>query len=318
MEKISKIKSLQDLNLENEVLITTDVIFKLFENEINCNNTLIINENNYSENVKTFTALEKILNFFISKQLDRDQCVYVLGGGSIGDVCSLACSIYKRGINLINIPTTLLSCIDSSVGGKNAINLNGIKNVVGSFWPAQEIILVESIIDNFNDEILSYGKGEIFKYVLLTNNVNLNDLIKPNINTIYKCIEFKQHIVEIDPHDKNIRFCLNLGHSIGHVIESELKIPHGEAVSYGLYFEHLYLHKLNLISKQTFEEIQKLFNSFNLKKLDLRKINFSKKLRQDKKIKNKVLIMPYVKEVGSFDFIEVNIDNLIEVLCENI
>lgn len=319
MEKITKIKKLSDLDLKNCYLITNNVVYNLFKHEINCQNILILEEKNYSENVKNFRNVENIIKFFSKHNLDRDQSVYVLGGGSCGDIASFACSIYKRGIQFINIPTTLLSCVDSSIGGKNAINFNGIKNNIGTFWSASEVILVENIISNFNDEIINYGKGEIFKYILLSNDIEPFNLQNSNLlEVIFKCIKFKQSIVEKDCFDTNLRFCLNLGHSIGHVIESELKIPHGNAITYGIFYEHLVLNKLNIVSDECFLQITKLFKTFNLPKINIKNLDFNSKLTQDKKIKNKQLVLPYIKKIGQFDFVNIKVTTLIEVLNENI
>lgn len=312
MEKISVVDKLMDINFD--VIITTDVIYNIFKNRLICEKILIINENGDSESLKNLKNVDIIVKFLNSNYTSKNK-LFVLGGGCCSDLVSFCASIYKGGINFINVPTTLLACVDSCVGGKNALNLNNVKNTIGTFWPAKEIILVNDVIKSFNSTILRLGIGEIFKYSLLSDSISLSNLHKFElIQIIKKCLKYKQFIVKQDFYDKNTRFCLNLGHSLGHVIESNLKISHGLAVIYGIYLEHLILFKLDIVSKDVFDYIEKSFKSVSLSKLNLKDINFEFYLIQDKKVFKKQIKLPYINQIGSFDFI--NLDVL--TICEHI
>lgn len=183
----------------------------------------------------------------------RHSCMINLGGGMVTDLGGFAASTFKRGINFINIPTTLLAMVDASVGGKTGINFGGLKNEVGVFNDSKYVILDTEFLKTQDDENICSGYAEMLKHGLISTEamweelVNF-DLANPDLKQLQRMVgdsvKVKERIVEQDPHEKGIRKALNLGHTFGHAFESwALKrkpILHGYAVAFGLIPE-LYL-----------------------------------------------------------------------------
>ena len=184
----------------------------------------------------------------------RHSCLVCLGGGMVTDLGGFAASTFKRGINYINIPTTLLSMVDASVGGKTGINFGGLKNEIGAFSDSQYVIINTSFLSTLDNENLLSGYAEMLKHGLISDTKTWSELINfnisdPNLSTLQQMVgesvAVKERIVEADPRENGIRKALNLGHTIGHAIESwAMKsvhpLLHGFAVAYGLVGE-LYL-----------------------------------------------------------------------------
>lgn len=184
----------------------------------------------------------------------RHSCLINLGGGMVTDLGGFAASTFKRGIDFINIPTTLLAMVDASVGGKTGINFNGLKNEVGVFNDSRYVILNTQFLATLDHENLCSGYGEMLKHALISTRdmwaQHLNfDLDHPDLHALQdmvaQSVKVKEHIVTADPFEKGIRKALNLGHTIGHALESwamqkEQPVLHGYAVAYGLVCE-LYL-----------------------------------------------------------------------------
>lgn len=318
MEKVTFFKNIKDINVcGKHLLVVSDVVYKIFQNSLDerFNNIIIINENNDSDSVKCFENVEKIINELINLGLNKDDTLICFGGGAISDLTNFVSSIYKRGIKFINIPTTLLSMVDSSIGGKNAINFKDIKNVIGTIKLADEVIICEEIINSFTQSILEYGLGEIFKYYFLDESFSESDLALESIfETIKKSISYKQKIVELDLNDDNIRMVLNLGHSIGHALEREYKLPHGIAVIEGIYFEHWVLNKLDIVSDEVLFLILNMKDKLNIRK---REYNFDivcPKIGHDKKVRNNMLTIPYITNKNQYDFITIDIKKVSETL----
>lgn len=184
----------------------------------------------------------------------RHSCLINLGGGMVTDLGGFAASTFKRGIDFINIPTTLLAMVDASVGGKTGINFNGLKNEVGVFNDSRYVILNTQFLATLDHENLCSGYGEMLKHALISTRdmwaQHLNfDLDHPDLHALQdmvaQSVKVKEHIVTADPFEKGIRKALNLGHTIGHALESWAMqkgqpMLHGYAVAYGLVCE-LYL-----------------------------------------------------------------------------
>lgn len=184
----------------------------------------------------------------------RHSCLINLGGGMVTDLGGFAASTFKRGINFINIPTTLLAMVDASVGGKTGINFNGLKNEIGVFNDARFVLLDTEFLKTLDHENFVSGYAEMLKHSLISNESMwaehvVFDLDNPDLAHLLRMVEdsvkVKERIVEEDPHEKGIRKALNLGHTIGHAFEAwalhtDHPILHGYAVAYGLVAE-LYL-----------------------------------------------------------------------------
>jgi 3-dehydroquinate synthase len=197
---------------------------------------------------KSFQVLERVLDFMCAANLDRDSILVAFGGGVIGDLGGLAASLYMRGIGVVHCPTTLLSQVDSSIGGKTAINLMAGKNLAGSFHQPEAVFSDSSLLATLSDLELRSGLGEVIKSALI-GDAELFSLLEaeapgilakdPSLLTeiVRRCAQVKGSIVARDEQESGERQKLNLGHTFAHAIEHNAgfgKIPHGEAVATGL------------------------------------------------------------------------------------
>lgn len=203
------------------------------------------------EKCKTLENVSLALRHLADRQYDRNVFVLNFGGGAVSDLGGFVASIYKRGVRYANCPTTLLSMIDASVGGKTAVNLDLRKNIVGTFhFPDFYLPIDFAFLHTLPDDELKSGMGELAKYAfissmeLFSNLENADRLATHKLKTewIEHCIAFKQEIVQKDPFDRNIRHILNFGHTVGHAMETfaakcGTQLKHGLAVAQGMYYE---------------------------------------------------------------------------------
>lgn len=215
----------------------------------------------HGENSKSAKNLILLLEFLAENRLTRSDALIALGGGVVGDLCGFAAGVYLRGIRFVQIPTTLLSAVDSSVGGKTAINLEAGKNLAGVFHQPSLVICDPNTLNTLPDETFSDGCAEVIKYGII-NDRNLFDFLKSGIKenieeVITRCAENKSRIVELDEFDLGSRQLLNLGHTIGHAIEicSNLSISHGSAVAIGTVTAAKIAVSLGLCPQSDLEEI---------------------------------------------------------------
>ncbi len=193
------------------------------------------------EGTKSLQTLEEILDFLCERELTRSGILVALGGGVIGDAVGFAASVYLRGIPYVQIPTTFLSAIDSSVGGKTAINLRAGKNLAGSFWQPKLVICDTDALQSLPEEIFAEGIAEAIKYGMLGSKelfLQLKDGLRMQEveDVIAQCVAMKAEVVGEDEFDEGRRQLLNFGHTVGHAIEtcSGLAIHHGIAVGIGM------------------------------------------------------------------------------------
>ena len=197
------------------------------------------------EENKTFPSLYDILSKMVSTGLRRTARVFAVGGGVVGDIGGLAAALYMRGISCVQIPTTLLSQVDSSVGGKTAVDLGGVKNVVGAFYQPCEVLVDPTFLKTLPLREIKCGLGEIVKYAAL--NGEIFDLLEKNPDKFgdlqflrdltVACVRHKARVVEADEKESGERRSLNVGHTTGHAIELTSGLSHGESVLYGMYLE---------------------------------------------------------------------------------
>lgn len=194
----------------------------------------------HGESSKNAKTLIDILEFLATNRISRTDCLIALGGGVVGDICGFAASVYMRGIKFIQIPTTLLACVDSSVGGKTAVDLAAGKNLMGSFHQPSLVIIDPTLLSTLTPEIFSDGCAEVIKYGVINDKAFFNSLfdgVKEHIeDVIASCITNKAKLVEEDEFDNGARQLLNLGHTVGHAVEllSNFEISHGSAVAIGM------------------------------------------------------------------------------------
>ena len=195
----------------------------------------------HGENSKSVENFIKIQEFCAENNITRTDLFVALGGGVVGDLTGFVASTYLRGVDFVQIPTTVLAMVDSSVGGKTAINLNAGKNLCGAFYQPIAVFADCETLDTLPDEIFNDGCAEIIKYGMILDGEFLSFLkdneIRENIEYVIKrCVEIKRDIVDRDEFEKGERKLLNFGHTIGHAIEkcSDYKISHGKAVAMGM------------------------------------------------------------------------------------
>lgn len=194
------------------------------------------------EEHKNFASLQAILEKMSAAGLHRTSRLFAVGGGVIGDIGGLAAALYMRGISCVQIPTTLLAQVDSSVGGKTAIDLGGVKNVVGAFYQPQEVLVDPTFLSTLPLREIKCGLGEIVKYAALSGEIfdrleNGFEEIEDIEALIAVCIEHKARVVERDEKETGERKSLNVGHTTGHAIELTSGLSHGECVLYGTWLE---------------------------------------------------------------------------------
>ena len=200
------------------------------------------------EEFKKLETLNKVFDALLEAKFDRTSTLIALGGGIIGDITGFAAASYQRGVGFIQVPTTLLSQVDSSVGGKTGINHELGKNMIGAFYQPKAVIIDVNTLDTLSNQEFSAGMAEVIKYGLLGNadflsmlDANIESIMARKkdliIEVIFNCCQDKARIVELDEFEKGKRALLNLGHTFGHGIENAFgygNYLHGEAVSIGM------------------------------------------------------------------------------------
>lgn len=240
-EKIKEIKRLCRV-----VLVSDDTVFSLYGDKVKKSLT----DSGYSvceyvfthgEDAKSLENFGKIMDFCVKNSITRTDLFVALGGGVTGDLTGFVASCYLRGVDFVQIPTTLLSMVDSSVGGKTAINLDAGKNLCGAFYQPLAVFADCDTLKTLPEETFVDGCAEIIKYGMILDGELLtflnNNSIKENIEYVIKrCVELKGNLVNRDEFDKGARKLLNFGHTIGHAIEkcSNFEVSHGNAVAMGM------------------------------------------------------------------------------------
>ena len=200
--------------------------------------SFVIDAGEESKNGENYLAL---LNFLAENQLTRSDCVIALGGGVVGDLTGFAAATFLRGIAFIQVPTTLLAAVDSSVGGKTAIDLKCGKNLAGAFYQPKLVLCDTDTLNTLPEDIFKDGCAEVIKYGVLYDAALFSQLEEDGLSfdresVICRCVELKRDVVMEDEFDTGARMKLNLGHTVGHGIEacSDYAISHGKAVAIGM------------------------------------------------------------------------------------
>ena len=273
-----------------------------------------------SEKFKSFQNVNKLAEKCLQHNFNRNDVLISLGGGILGDYSAFAASIIKRGINFINIPTTLLAQVDSSIGGKTGVNTIRGKNLIGTFYQPKLVISDVEILKSLPQRELICGYAEILKHSLILKNnffywLKINSkrlIVNRNLNLLKKAIiescKVKLHFVKKDVYEKNIRMILNFGHTFAHAIETQnkysKKINHGEAVLMGMMMATKLSYQKKLCNLNTLNQLKDIYNSNNLKH-DIKKI-FKKNERSkiinhmsvDKKNNDKKINLILLKKIG--------------------
>lgn len=268
-----------------------------------------------SEKIKTIKTVQDIYDFLYKEKVSRDSAIVSFGGGIIGDIVGFVASSYKRGIRFIQVPTTLLACVDSSVGGKVGVNFRDTKNLVGAFYNPLFVYSNVKLLETLDKRQYNCGLVEIIKHALIADKSFFERIESGSCNGLLEMIkrscEIKASIVEKDEKENGVRMVLNLGHTVGHAIESasKFRISHGEAVAVGILYSLKVSCQLGKISEKDAKRVELLLNRVgvipkNLKRLDRRKIK--KYIAQDKKIRNGLLQYVILDEIGKSEIISMD------------
>ncbi len=266
----------------------------------------------HGETTKAFPTLLTLYSAMLEKKLSRSDLVIALGGGVIGDLAGFAAASYLRGIKLVQIPTSLLAQVDSSVGGKVAVDLPQGKNLVGAFYHPQLVLIDPSVLDTLPQHFIHDGMGEVIKYGCIKDTSLFETLkeaasfenlkaVLPSI--LHRCVDIKRQVVENDEFDTGERMLLNFGHTLAHTIEQYFhyeRESHGEAVAIGMYQITKIAEEKGLTKLGTAEEIKKVLISYGLPyECGLPVSDLTEAISLDKKNLNNHLNVVLLQEIGN-------------------
>ncbi len=221
-----------------------------------------------SKNGETYL---KLLNFLAENKLTRSDCLVALGGGVVGDLTGFAAATYLRGVDFVQVPTTLLAAVDSSVGGKTAIDLNAGKNLAGAFYQPRAVLCDLDTLTTLPEDVFRDGCAEVIKYGVLYDETLFAHLEEKGLgfdreDVIARCVELKRDVVAQDEFDRGQRQKLNLGHTVGHGIEacSGYRISHGSAVAAGMCMVSRAAARKGICSQSCAERIENVIQAFGL------------------------------------------------------
>lgn len=305
---------------EKYAIITDSKVKNLYANELQKKlkragiNSEIFSFHN-GEKYKTLEQAEKLLHSLSKAEFSRDDAIIALGGGVIGDMAGFVSSVYMRGIPYIQVPTTLLSMVDSSVGGKTGVDTKWGKNLIGTFHQPKSVHIDFSFLKTLPKKQIKNGIAEIIKYgviakpsILKLLDKKYNRIIKLDKEIINKivgrCIKIKTSIVQRDEKESDLRRILNYGHTFGHTVEklSNFKIQHGEAVSIGMSMINTIAADKKILSKKDRDYIKNIIKKYKLPRKLPATINSNKiieTVKYDKKAKKGKIMFIIPKKIGN-------------------
>lgn len=263
------------------------------------------------ERSKCFKQVEKITQLMLSCGCNRHTKLVAVGGGVTGDLSGFIAAIYMRGIKVVHVPTTLLSCVDSSVGGKTGINLGRYKNMVGAFYQPSQIIISLDFLKTLPPEEIRCGLGEIVKTSLLERNLfgkvneNILKIISLDedvlLEIVKDCVSFKDKITSADEKESSLRKILNLGHTVGHGLENmdKFRLSHGEYVLKGIEIEIEMARKKGIIDKDYYKDIKKVLDKVMVPNVKIKNISaLVDIMKTDKKNLDNKIDFVFPKSIG--------------------
>lgn len=268
----------------------------------------IIKSGEESKNIDNYYLINK---FLLNNEFTRNDLIIAVGGGVVGDLAAFVASTFKRGLDFINIPTTSLSMIDSSVGGKTAINFEGVKNVIGTFYQPKLVLIDFETLKTLDKRNFNNGLIEALKMGLIKDEeiISLfNDFSKNIEKIIIKSIENKIEIIEKDEKEKNLRKILNFGHTIGHAIEINNKLLHGEAIARGM---------LYLLNDEIKLKLIKILDQLEIpREYDIDYSQILSIIKNDKKMNGDYLDLVVVEKIGQATIKKVTLKEIEKILKE--
>ena len=303
-------------NTDKKALIVTDsgVPFEYAETVSKQFKNSFIKVIPQGEENKNFDTYKSLLDVLSENEFTRNDCVVAVGGGVVGDISGFTASTYMRGITFYNIPTTLLSQVDSSIGGKTAIDFYGYKNTVGAFYQPSAVIIDPDVLKTLSQRQFNNGLCESIK-MGATSDASLfelieNDIAENNIDEIIvKSLKIKKDVVEKDEKELGLRRVLNFGHTVGHAVESTTGLNdllHGECVALGM---------LSFSSESVRNRLLNVLKKYNLPtELPVSAEDILSALRHDKKATQSGVNAVFVNEIGSFELKYIDFKELDEMI----
>lgn len=308
-------KILSHLRGQKFLVVISEKVYKLYGKKLGFakDDIFVLKD---GEKEKNFRNYKKILDKALKKQLTRRDAIIAIGGGVVGDIAGFAASTYMRGIDYIQVPTTLLACVDSSVGGKVAINTDYGKNLVGCFYQPKAVFINLNFLSTLDERQFKTGLGEVVKYLFIEKSCcckeelnftnflteNSDKIISRNLQVLERlveiCIKLKISVVEQDEQEKGLRKILNFGHTYGHAVEiltKYKKYTHGEAVVSGIKFAFELAENEGLIDKNYRFWAEDILAKFDFKPVqDFPMVKIEEAMKRDKKAEfNKInFILP--------------------------
>jgi 3-dehydroquinate synthase len=275
---------------------------------------------------KNLETISQLWHGFLEAELDRKSTVIALGGGVIGDMAGFAAATYMRGVAWVGIPTTLLSMVDASLGGKTGFDLPEGKNLIGAFYPPKFVLADPQLLNTLPKAELTSGMAEVVKHGIISDPELFNlcsrglDWVKDNLTEVVKrAVAVKIKIIEEDPYEQGIRASLNLGHTVGHAVElvSNFSLRHGEAIAIGMAAEAKYAARIGLTSLGLVEAINESLKVLGLPvdiPKEMPRDDIIRAMRVDKKKNAKAIRFALPVEIGKVKLMDV-ID--LELVLEN-
>lgn len=307
-------------------IVTDENVYTLYGEMFSVDDVIVIGT---GEGSKTLNTIETIYKKFLDCKLDRSACVVAIGGGLVCDVAGFAASTYLRGIEFGFVPTTLLAQVDASVGGKNGVNFQGYKNLIGTFNQPEFVLVDFSLLKTLEKQDLGCGFAEAIKHGAIADSSlfafmeeyvdAIKNLEPERIERIVNdSIVIKSAIVNKDEREKGERRKLNFGHTFGHALEKILGLPHGEAVSLGMTVATNLSKKLGGLGDSEAERLIKLLAKFDLPvKIDADKQHIKDAIRQDKKRYRDSVKFVLLQEIGKCFIKDVSLKEL-EIVIDNL
>lgn len=310
------------------LIVTDDIVDKFYTETVkkSLEKENIITSVCVLENGETNKNIESIYNIYSAlakNELSRKDIIIALGGGVIGDMAGYAAATWMRGIDFVQIPTTLLACVDSSVGGKTGINIKEGKNLVGAFHSPRLVIMDSDVLNTLPKREFNAGMAEVIKHAFLFDKKLLEYLENNNNNfdmdfILKRNCELKGHIVEIDYKEKKERMFLNFGHTIGHSVENAAGygvLLHGEAVAIGVIFAIEYGIKKGITKdKGLLDRAKNIFNKFSLPTEIPSNINLKDAIKLDKKRSNDEINFVFLEDIEKPLINKVSINDIVNLL----
>lgn len=266
------------------------------------------------EENKSLEAVQECYQFLVDNKVDRKGVLFVMGGGVVGDVGGFVAATYMRGVDYYQVPTTLLSMVDSAIGGKTGVNLGCGKNLVGAFYQPKGVFIDINFLKTLPAREFAAGMAEVIKYALIADGVFFEEIERGEpinkdfvgmVEIIEKCCKIKQAIVQADERDeKGVRSCLNFGHTFGHAIENVAgygEYLHGEAVSIGMMMGARLSELLGYLTRKEVQRIKLVLEKYGLPvklKGPLKIAELNRVMRNDKKQEGGILRFIVLKRVG--------------------